>query len=100
MAGMKVTLSAAMRARDVSRPTADDEEAARKADGAGSGGPRTAGPGTGGPGATGSVRGRNADRADGADRSGRPESPAGGRTENSGRSGTAKSSAGRRRKRR
>jgi len=28
MAGMKVTLSAAMRARDVSRPRADDEEAA------------------------------------------------------------------------
>jgi len=26
MASMKVTLSAAMRARDVSRPTADDEE--------------------------------------------------------------------------
>jgi hypothetical protein len=75
MAGMKVTLSAAMRARDVSRPTAEDEEAARKADG-------------------------NAGRADGADRSGRPESPAGGRTESSDRSGTARNSPGRRRKRR
>lgn len=28
---MKVTLSAAMRARDVSRPTAEDEEAAEQA---------------------------------------------------------------------
>ncbi len=90
MAGMKVTLSAAMRARDVSRPTADDEEAARKADGAGSSGP----------GATGSARGRNAGRAEPADRSGRPESPAGGRTESSGRSGAAKNPSGRQRKRR
>jgi hypothetical protein len=30
---MKVTLSAAMRARDVSRPRPEDEEAARRADG-------------------------------------------------------------------
>jgi hypothetical protein len=30
MAGMKVTLSAAMRARDVSRPRPEDEEAARE----------------------------------------------------------------------
>ena len=95
MAGMKVTLSAAMRARDVSRPTADDEEAARKADGAGIKRARASGPG-----ATGSARSRNACRADGADRSGRPESPAGGRTESSDRSGTARNSAGRRRKRR
>ena len=95
MAGMKVTLSAAMRARDVSRPTAEDEEAARKADGAGA-----SGPGPSGPGPTGSARGRNASRADGADRPARPESPAGGRTESSDRSGTARNSPGRRRKRR
>jgi hypothetical protein len=100
MAGMKVTLSAAMRARDVSRPTADDEEAARKADRAGSSGPGPSGPGASEPGATGSARSRNAGRADGADRSGRPESPAGGRTESSDRSGTARNSSGRRRKRR
>jgi hypothetical protein len=31
MPGMKVTLSAAMRARDVSRPTAEDQEAAEEA---------------------------------------------------------------------
>ena len=31
MASMKVTLSAAMRARDVSRPRPEDEEAARQA---------------------------------------------------------------------
>jgi hypothetical protein len=31
MAGMKVTLSAAMRARDVSRPRPEDEEAAEQA---------------------------------------------------------------------
>ncbi len=30
MPGMKVTLSAAMRARDVSRPTAEDQEAAEQ----------------------------------------------------------------------
>jgi hypothetical protein len=95
MASMKVTLSAAMRARDVSRPTADDEEAARKADGAGS-----SGPGASGPGSAGSARGRNAGRAGDADRSGRPESPASGRTESSDRSGTARNSPGRRRKRR
>jgi hypothetical protein len=32
MAGMKVTLSAAMRARDVSRPRPDDEAAAEQAE--------------------------------------------------------------------
>ena len=32
MAGMKVTLSAAMRARDVSRPSPDDEAAAEQAE--------------------------------------------------------------------
>ncbi len=32
MPGMKVTLSAAMRARDVSRPRPEDEEAAERAD--------------------------------------------------------------------
>jgi hypothetical protein len=31
MPGMKVTLSAAMRARDVSRPAPEDEEAAERA---------------------------------------------------------------------
>ena len=31
MAGMKITLSAAMRARDVSRPGPEDEEAAERA---------------------------------------------------------------------
>jgi hypothetical protein len=32
MPGMKVTLSAAMRARDVSRPRSEDEEAAERAE--------------------------------------------------------------------
>jgi hypothetical protein len=98
MTGMKVTLSAAMRARDVSRPRADDEEAARKADGAGSSGPGASGPGATGN-ATANARGR-AGRTDSADPSGRPESRGEGRTESSDRSGTARSSAGRRRKRR
>ncbi|MGO9784577.1 MAG: hypothetical protein ACLPKE_25700 [Streptosporangiaceae bacterium] len=40
MAGMKVTLSAAMRARDVSRPTAEDQEAAEEAAAAASPAPR------------------------------------------------------------
>ncbi|MGA2825173.1 MAG: hypothetical protein ABSF03_03550 [Streptosporangiaceae bacterium] len=43
MAGMKVTLSAAMRARDVSRPHDEHEEAAGEADA------RTAAPGPAGP---------------------------------------------------
>jgi hypothetical protein len=43
MPGMKVTLSAAMRARDVSRPHADHEEAAEEAD-ARAAAPRPAGP--------------------------------------------------------
>jgi hypothetical protein len=92
MAGMKVTLSAAMRARDVSRPTADDEEAARKADGAGPSG-NSAGNGQAGAG-----------RTDSTDRPGRPEGRSEGRTENrtenSDRSATPRNSAGRRRKRR
>lgn len=56
MAGMKVTLSAAMRARDVSRPRPDDEEAAREADG-----PRPAG-------STRARPGRTDSRTDGGDR--------------------------------
>jgi hypothetical protein len=88
MAGMKVTLSAAMRARDVSRPTADDEEAARRADAAGSSGN-----------AAGNARAR-AGRTDSPDRAGRPEGRSEGRTENSDRSATPRNSAGRRRKRR
>jgi hypothetical protein len=98
MAGMKVTLSAAMRARDVSRPRADDEEAARRADGAGASGPGASGPGATGN-AAGNARGR-AGRTDSADRPGRPESRGEGRTESSDRSATPKNSAGRRRKRR
>jgi hypothetical protein len=43
MPGMKVTLSAAMRARDVSRPHEDHEEAAEEAD-ARAAAPRPAGP--------------------------------------------------------
>jgi hypothetical protein len=43
MPGMKVTLSAAMRARDVSRPHADHEEAAEEA-AARAAAPRPAGP--------------------------------------------------------
>jgi hypothetical protein len=74
---MKVTLSAAMRARDVSRPRPEDEEAARLADGAL---------------AAGNARGQAA-RTDGA---GRAEN----RTGSSDRSKAAKSSGGRRRKRR
>jgi hypothetical protein len=103
MAGMKVTLSAAMRARDVSRPRADDEEAARGADGAGASGPGASGPGANGPGAVGNAAGNargRAGRTDSADRPGRPESRGEGRTESSDRSATPKNSAGRRRKRR
>ena len=78
MPGMKVTLSAAMRARDVSRPRAEHEEAAGQADGprpdappppadpgsgqpAARGRPQEAGPGNRGrpaPGARGSGRSR------------------------------------------
>jgi hypothetical protein len=46
MAGMKVTLSAAMRARDVSRPRPDDEAAAEQAEArraSGAGAPPSAG---------------------------------------------------------
>ena len=67
---MKVTLSAAMRARDVSRPRPEDEEAAREADAA-------------------PPAGNARDRAD------RPDSGA----ESHNRAGTGKA-AGRRRRRR
>jgi hypothetical protein len=73
---MKVTLSAAMRARDVSRPRDEDEEAARRGDE---------------PAAAGNTRGR-AGRTEGAERTGRAES--------GDRAGAAKNSGGRRRKRR
>jgi hypothetical protein len=53
---MKVTLSAAMRARDVSRPRPEDEEAAREG-----GAPRKAGNSAARPGPA-----ENADRAGGA----------------------------------
>jgi hypothetical protein len=84
---MKVTLSAAMRARDVSRPRPEDEEAARLADGAPP---------------AGNARGRagHTDSADRTDRAGRTENRTENRTGGSDRSVTAKSSAGRRRKRR
>jgi hypothetical protein len=82
---MKVTLSAAMRARDVSRPRDEDEEAARRGDG---------------PAAAGNTRSR-AGRPDGGERTGRTENgERPGRTENGDRSGAAKNSGGRRRKRR
>jgi hypothetical protein len=70
---MKVTLSAAMRARDVSQPRPEDEDAARQADGA---------PPTG----NGRARTGSGDRTE--------------RTDRGDRGGTAKSTAGRRRRRR
>jgi hypothetical protein len=91
---MKVTLSAAMRARDVSRPRDEDEEAARRGDR---------------PAAAGNTRGRagrpdggeRTGRTDGGDRTGRTDGgDRPGRTETGDRAGAAKNSGGRRRKRR
>jgi hypothetical protein len=70
---MKVTLSAAMRARDVSQPRPEDEEAARKAD-------------SQPPAAKG--------RPERAERSERPE-----RTESSGRPTASRNNRGRRKRR-
>jgi len=44
MRGMKITVDAAMRARDVSRPRAEHEALARAADQAEEAGPKPAGP--------------------------------------------------------
>jgi hypothetical protein len=95
MAGMKVTLSAAMRARDVSRPRPEDEEAAEQAgtrrDTGGSaprpaGGPSSPAPGDaagdGRPPADRARRedgGSRGDRGDRARRAGRKNAGSGGR---------------------
>jgi hypothetical protein len=82
MAGMKVTLSAAMRARDVSRPGPDDEAAAERAEArrAAGGAPRA----TGGP-VSRAASGENKPpapgarpREDGGDRDARPARKGGG----------------------
>jgi hypothetical protein len=79
MAGMKVTLSAAMRARDVSRPRPDDEAAAEQAEArreSGGGVPPSAGgtpQGAGGQARPDTNRENNArPREDGGNRGSRP----------------------------
>jgi hypothetical protein len=78
---MKVTLSAAMRARDVSRPRPEDEEAAQRTDQAAAAGPSR-------------DRGGRGERSERSERSDRAD-----RGERSGASG-GKSGGGRRRRRR
>ena len=90
MAGMKVTLSAAMRARDVSRPRPEDEEAAEQArtrrDSGGSaprpaGGPASRDASSDSPPPTASARPREdgGSRGDRGGRAGRKNAGSGGR---------------------